>query len=264
MSDITALLERNGAFASSGAWRNTPRLPFLPFKGLYIITCIDPRTDPADFFGLEFGDAIVARSVGGRVTGAVIRDLAYIGYLVEAKAPEGPYFEAAVIHHTDCGSRLLEDPDLRRGFARRSGYDEQQLAALPATVPAETVRGRAACYFLTLASRVRAGRAAGPPGDSRAATGRPAPGCPRHRPIPATAERYPPSRPAFIEPQRPRAVGKPLAARCSSSACTAGVHGPETRRTVFPTRTAPPVLPPSRRTSTPSVCPPHRSLVPEN
>jgi carbonic anhydrase len=107
---------------------------------LYIITCIDPRTDPADFLGLEFGDAVVARSIGGRVTGTVIRDLSYIGYLVETKAPEGPYFEAAVIHHTDCGSRLLEDPELRHGFAQRTVYDEQQLAALPATVPAETVR----------------------------------------------------------------------------------------------------------------------------
>lgn len=141
MANIGALMERNKAFASSGAWRNTPRLPFLPFRDLYIITCIDPRTDPADFLGLEFGDAIVARTVGGRVIDAVIRDLAYIGYLVETKAPQGPYFEAAVIHHTDCGSRLLEDPELRHGFAQRSGYDERQLAALPATVPAETVRG---------------------------------------------------------------------------------------------------------------------------
>jgi carbonic anhydrase len=140
MSKIDALLERNEAFASSGAWRNTPRLPFLPFKDLYIITCIDPRVDPADFLGLEFGDAIVARSIGGRVTDTVIRDLSYIGYLIETKAPEGPYFEAAVIHHTDCGSRLLEDPELRHGFAQRTGYDEQRLAALPATVPADTVR----------------------------------------------------------------------------------------------------------------------------
>ncbi len=147
MSNIAALMERNKAFASSGAWRNTPRLPFLPFKGLYIITCIDPRTDPADFLGLEFGDAIVARTVGGRVIDAVIRDLSYIGFLVEAKAPQGPYFEAAVIHHTDCGSRLLEDPELRHGFALRSGYDERQLAALPATVPAETVRGDVAKFL---------------------------------------------------------------------------------------------------------------------
>lgn len=140
MSNLAPLLERNKAFARSGVWRNTPSLPFLPFKGLYIITCIDPRTDPADFLGLDFGEAIVGRTVGGRVTDAVIRDLSYIGYLVETKAPEGPYFETAVIHHTDCGSRLLEDPELRHGFAERSGSDEEMLASLPATVPADTVR----------------------------------------------------------------------------------------------------------------------------
>ena len=140
MSKLESLLDRNRAFADSGVWRNTPPLPFLPFKGVYIVTCIDPRTDPADFLGLEFSDAIVARTVGGRVTDAVLRDLAYICYLVEEKVPEGPYFETAIIHHTDCGSRLLEDPDLRHGFAERTGYDERELAQLPATVPAETVR----------------------------------------------------------------------------------------------------------------------------
>jgi carbonic anhydrase len=137
-SNVDALLERNQAFAARGTWRNSPRLPFLPFKGLYIITCIDPRVDPAEFLGLEFADAIVAREVGGRVTDAVIEDLSYVGYLVENKAPDGPYFEAAVIHHTDCGSRLLEDPELRHGFAARAGYSEDTLAKIPATNPRET------------------------------------------------------------------------------------------------------------------------------
>src|ERR1700691_3922076 len=139
-SHITPLLERNRAFAATDIRNAAPRLPFLPHQGLYIVTCIDPRTDPAEFLGLRFADAIVARTVGGRVTPAVIQDLAYIGYLVETKAPDGPYFEAAIIHHTDCGSGLLEDEQLRHGFAQRTGYDEQLLADLPATDPAVTVR----------------------------------------------------------------------------------------------------------------------------
>jgi carbonic anhydrase len=143
MSNLSALLERNRAFAATDIRKNTPQLPFLPHQGVYVITCIDPRTDPADFLGIQFSDAIVARTVGGRVTPAVIQDLAYIGYLIESKAPDGPYFEAVVIHHTDCGSRLLEDEQLRHGFAERSGYDEQMLAALPVTHPAETVRADA-------------------------------------------------------------------------------------------------------------------------
>ena len=140
MSNLDSLLPRNAAFAASDVWHNAPRLPFLPHRGLYLITCIDPRVDPAEFLGLEFGEAIVARTVGGRVTPAVIQDVAYIGYLVETKAPEGPYFEAAIIHHTDCGSGLLADPPLRHGFAQRTGYDEDALAELPVLDPAATVR----------------------------------------------------------------------------------------------------------------------------
>jgi carbonic anhydrase len=139
-SHITPLLERNRAFAATEAWRHTPRLPFLPHQGLYVITCIDPRVDPALFLGLRFAEAIVARTVGGRVTPAVIQDLSYIGYLVETKAPEGPYFEAAIIHHTDCGSGLLADQELRHGFSERAGYDEEMLAELPVLDPLATVR----------------------------------------------------------------------------------------------------------------------------
>lgn len=139
-SHITPLLDRNRAFAATNARTRAPRLPFLPHQGLYIITCIDPRTDPAQFLGLGFADAIVARTVGGRVTSAVIQDLSYISYLVETKAPEGPYFEAAIIHHTDCGSGLLADEQLRHGFAQHTGYDEAALADLPVLDPAATVR----------------------------------------------------------------------------------------------------------------------------
>jgi carbonic anhydrase len=140
MSNIDSLRPRNAAFAASDVWHNTPRLPFLPHKGLYVITCIDPRVDPADFLGLEFAEAIVARTVGGRITPGVIQDVAYIGYLVESKAPEGPYFEAAIIHHTDCGSGLLADEELRHGFSERTGYDEEMLEDLPVLDPPATVR----------------------------------------------------------------------------------------------------------------------------
>lgn len=140
ISNVDALRDRNRAWADRQAWRHTPRMPFLPQRGLYVLTCIDPRVDPAQFLGLDFADAIVARTVGGRVTPATIQDIAYIGYLVQTEAPEGPYFEVAIIHHTDCGSALLADEKLRRDFAGRSGYDENGLARLPVLDPAASVR----------------------------------------------------------------------------------------------------------------------------
>jgi carbonic anhydrase len=140
MTNLAALLDRNQRFAATDTRQHAPRLPFLPHRGLFVVCCMDCRVDPADFLGLHFGEALVVRNTGGRVTPAVIQDIAYAGYLVEAKAPEGPYFEVAVIHHTDCGSRLLEDEQLRHGFAEHGGYDERVLADLPVTDPAQTVR----------------------------------------------------------------------------------------------------------------------------
>ena len=48
--------------------------------------------------------------------------------------------EVAIIHHTDCGSTLLADDDLRHGFAQRIGTDERTLADTPVLDPARTVR----------------------------------------------------------------------------------------------------------------------------
>jgi carbonic anhydrase len=139
LMSLETLLERNKAFEATDARAQGPAIPFIPNQLAYVITCIDPRTEPAGFLGVELGDAIVQRAVGGRVTPAVLRDVAYISYLLETKAPDGPWFELAVIHHTDCGSTFLADPQLRAGFAAR-GYDEAELAALPVIDPAATVR----------------------------------------------------------------------------------------------------------------------------
>jgi len=38
-----------------------------------MITCIDPRVEPAAIVGSELGETIIARNVGGRVTSAVIK-----------------------------------------------------------------------------------------------------------------------------------------------------------------------------------------------
>ena len=140
MTNIDHLLDRNRAFAGTDARQNVPALPFLPRQALYIVICIDCRVDPAQTLGLELGDALVQRNIGGRVTPAVIRDIAYVSYLVETKAPQGPWFEVAVIHHTDCGSGLLADDELRHGYAQRIGVDERTLTDTAVLDPARTVR----------------------------------------------------------------------------------------------------------------------------
>jgi hypothetical protein len=63
--NIEAGLERNRAFAAAGGHAGAVVFPNLR---LFVITCLDPRVDPAHFLGLDLSDAIVVRNVGGRVT----------------------------------------------------------------------------------------------------------------------------------------------------------------------------------------------------
>jgi len=138
VTNLDQLLANNTRFAQTDAKNHVPQIPFIPNKQVYVITCIDPRVDPSAIFGLTLGDAIVARNVGGRVTDAVLDDLAWISYLHEVKTPEAPWFEIAVVHHTDCGSALMADDSLRSGFVSR-GFDEEQLRHTAVTEPANTV-----------------------------------------------------------------------------------------------------------------------------
>ena len=97
LADIASALERNRAFAAAGGHEGAGVFPKLR---LFVITCLDPRVDPAHFLGLGLSDAMVVRNVGGRVTPEVINDVAFIGQLAENLVPDGPLFEVAVIHHT--------------------------------------------------------------------------------------------------------------------------------------------------------------------
>jgi carbonic anhydrase len=138
-SNFAVYQERNARFAATDAKKQIPEIPFIPFKQVYVITCVDPRVEPAAILGVELGEAIVARNIGGRVTPSVIKDLLWICHLHENKTPDADWFEVAVIHHTDCGSGLFADEELRRGFAARGGHDERTAAAMAVLDPAKTV-----------------------------------------------------------------------------------------------------------------------------
>jgi carbonic anhydrase len=130
-------LERNRAFAAAGRHEGAVVFPSL---GLFVITCLDPRVDPAHFLGLKLSDAMVVRNVGGRVTPEVIDDIAFICQISENVVPDGPLFEVAVIHHTQCGAGAFADDSFRHAYATRIGADEAALRERAVLDPAQTVR----------------------------------------------------------------------------------------------------------------------------
>jgi carbonic anhydrase len=136
-ANVGPALERNRAFAAEGGNRDAV---VFPRQGLFVVTCLDPRVDPAHFLGLALGDAVVVRNVGGRVTPEVINDVAFIGQIAENVRPDGPLFEVAVIHHTQCGSGALADASFRRRYAERVGVDETTLRERAILDPAATVK----------------------------------------------------------------------------------------------------------------------------
>jgi carbonic anhydrase len=137
---MTPLLEGNERFART--YRPVPLA--RPAAQLLILTCLDHRVDPAIFLGLQLGDAPVIRNAGGRVTAAVIDDIAFLAFLA-GQLPGGEssgdrLFEVAVVHHTQCGTGFLADPAFRRQAAEATGLAQAALAAEAVADPYATVQ----------------------------------------------------------------------------------------------------------------------------
>jgi len=112
MTRMTPLLARNEQFART----YTPAALGIPAAQLLVVTCLDHRVDPAIVLGLQLGEAPVIRNAGGRVTQAVIDDIAFVAFLAEqlfgGQDAADTLFEVAVIHHTQCATGFLAAPGL--------------------------------------------------------------------------------------------------------------------------------------------------------
>jgi carbonic anhydrase len=140
MTRMTPLIERNEQFA--GTYTPVPLGP--PATQVLIVTCLDHRVDPAIILGLRLGDAVVVRNAGGRVTEAVIDDIAYLaflaGQLFGGQVAADGLFEVAVVHHTQCGTGFLADPGFLRQAAEATGLPEAVLEASAVVDPHTTVK----------------------------------------------------------------------------------------------------------------------------
>jgi len=117
MNSLDNLLQRNKEFAAkqSAAGTLMPSLPQAMLKvKAFIIGCADMRADPAHVLGIQPGEAVVLRNIGGRITPGLLQQLALLGRIgqVAGEVPGGGgEFHMIVLQHTDCGiTRLARDP----------------------------------------------------------------------------------------------------------------------------------------------------------
>ena len=143
MSTIDSLLARNKEFAAQVSSAGTP-MPSLP-EGLpdvkaLIITCADMRVDPAHILGVELGEAVVLRNIGGRITPGLIEQIGMLGRIgqVAGAAPGGGgEFHIVILQHTDCGiTRLAGDPAMLSHFFQ---IPESEVAAKKVLDPRRAV-----------------------------------------------------------------------------------------------------------------------------
>lgn len=138
MTRLAPFLDRNARIALG----HRPVALAPPTSGTVIVSCLDHRLPPESFLGLEDGEAPVLRNAGGRVTPAVIHDIAFLAFLAEQMVGPGPetLFEVAVIHHSECGTGFLADATFRRQAAEATGLSEDELCATVVEDPRATVR----------------------------------------------------------------------------------------------------------------------------
>ncbi|MBN8590620.1 MAG: carbonic anhydrase [Anaerolineae bacterium] len=136
MSTLDTLIQRSQAFATEGF---TAGLPLMPTLRTMVISCADPRVDPAHILGLKPGEAVVIRNVGGRITPGTLQNmqlLQTIGQVMGAN-PNGE-FNLIILHHTDCGINRLEDrPEL---LAAYFGIDKTALPAKAVSDPHASIQ----------------------------------------------------------------------------------------------------------------------------
>ncbi len=128
MSNTTTLLDRNQQFAAAFA---AGELPILPKLRTVVLACGDARVDPAHILGLELGDAVVIRNNGGRVTQAVVEEIAALAFLVaKIDGAEGGPFELIIIQHSECGAERFADPGLQNALKEKLGLDVSSIAIM--------------------------------------------------------------------------------------------------------------------------------------
>ncbi|GAB3398003.1 carbonic anhydrase [Humibacter soli] len=136
MSTVTSLLERNRDFATHSY---DARLTMGPRLKTIVISCFDPRVDPALILGAEPGDVGVLRNVGGRVTPHTVRELIILQQIGRSVGSDlGPGWDVIVLQHTDCGiTRVKDRADLLSGYFED---DPQHLSSLAVPDPRAAIR----------------------------------------------------------------------------------------------------------------------------
>jgi len=113
---VQGLLKKNEAFASgykgAPAMVDLRALQIQSKDGLIVLTCLDPRCVPEQYFGPDL-QAGVIRNAGGRPSQDVVRSVTVLRSLIDVQY-------LLVVHHTDCGMTHLSNDQIAQEAKERT------------------------------------------------------------------------------------------------------------------------------------------------
>lgn len=128
------LVERNAKFAANFDYAD---LAIQPNLTTLVIGCVDSRVDPAHILGLDPGDAVVLRNVGGRVTDEVIQHVKIL-YALGTMMMDIE-MDVALIHHTGCGASLFTMPQVSEALTAAIRADSSVIKSLAIADPVDSL-----------------------------------------------------------------------------------------------------------------------------
>lgn len=128
------LIERNATFAANFDYAD---LEIKPHLSTLIVGCVDSRVDPAHLLGLDPGDAVVMRNVGGRVTDEVIQHIKILHALGTMMMDIN--MDVALIHHTGCGASLFTMPQVSEALTEAIEADSSVIKSLAIADPVDSL-----------------------------------------------------------------------------------------------------------------------------
>ncbi|KAH7310428.1 carbonic anhydrase [Stachybotrys elegans] len=96
---------------------STPRSPKI-----LMVSCLDPRSQPEEIFGLQFAEALSFRNLGGRVA-SVHDDIVGLDSLLR-------FEHVIIIHHTDCALLHYTSDQVREGVRKLPGVTAEEAESL--------------------------------------------------------------------------------------------------------------------------------------
>ncbi len=119
MDVFESFAEHNREFVKTFAYGDLQMWPELT---AVVVTCVDPRLEFHAILGADLGEIAILRSIGGRVTAAVLRDLSiYSALAAQASGSVSEPLKILLVHHTDCGAERLKDPATRALLEEQAG-----------------------------------------------------------------------------------------------------------------------------------------------